>query len=121
MCGVKLYHFLEVQPYLRVGADVFLSPSVSLNKLKELADIEDFNPKEEMTEDNTKTKGSIYLDPGVRFAFNIYYPVQLYFQVTYSVNIYGLDSYKVINDYLKDCGYGHKNGLGIGGGVRLCF
>ncbi len=121
MCGVKLYHFLEVQPYLRVGADVFLSPSVSLNKLKELAYIEDFNPKEEMTEDNTKTKGSIYLDPGVRFAFNIYYPVQLYFQVTYSVNIYGLDSYKVINDYLKDCGYGHKNGLGIGGGVRLCF
>lgn len=121
MCGIKVYHFLEIQPYLRVGADVYGGSKVSLNKLKELAKIEGYTPKEDMTEDNTKTKAYLYLDPGVRFAFNIYYPVQIYTQVNYNVNIWGFDAYKVINDYLKDSGYGHSHGLGLAFGVRYCF
>lgn len=121
MCGIKIYHFLEIQPYLRIGADVYGGSKVSLEKLKELANIENYTPVEEMTEDNTKTKAYLYLDPGVRFAFNVYYPVQVYTQVNYNVNIWGFDAYKVINDYLKDCGYGHSHGLGLAFGVRCCF
>ena len=121
MCGIKIQHFLEIQPYLRVGVDAYLTPSVSLAKLNELAGIENYTPTETMTEENTKTKGSLYLDPGVRFAFNMYYPFQVYAQACYNINVWGLDSYKVINDYLKDCGYGHSNGFGLSFGVRYCF
>lgn len=120
MYGVKLYHFMEIQPFVRIGADM-MGKSMKLADYYELAECESQEPSDPYTLANTKNRYSIYLDPGVRVTFNVYYPVQIFFQANYSVNLFSSESYKLINDYLKDSGYGHGNGLGIGGGIKLCL
>lgn len=118
MFGIKLKQFAEIQPFLRGGIDmVSVSGDLDENALKALA----FNENYTITNESDLKKSSYgyYLDPGVRLTFNVIYPVQIFLQANYSVLLMGGDKYNIINKYFKDCGYGHTNGLGVGGGVRL--
>ena len=116
--GIKIKQFAELQPFIRGGADMLTtSPDVDENMLRTLALKENYVIKNE--NDLKKSTTAYYLDPGVRFIFNVVYPVQLYLQANYSFRLTGGDKYNIINNYLIDCGYGHSNGLGVGGGVRI--
>ena len=118
MFGIKIKQFAEIQPFLRGGIDMLTtSPDVDENMLRTLALKENYDIKNE--KDLKKSSSAYYLDPGVRLTFNVVYPVQLYLQANYSILLSGGDKYNIINNYLKDCGYGHSNGLGVGGGVRV--
>ena len=118
MFGIKLKQFAEIQPFLRGGIDmVSTSNDLDENALKALAFNENYTIKSES--DLKKSSYGYYLDPGVRLTFNVIYPVQIFVQANYSVLLMGGDKYTIINKYFKDCGYGHTNGLGVGGGVRL--
>lgn len=96
---------------------VSTSPAVEEETLKDLAVIEDYTIQKE--EDLKKSSSSWYLDPGIRLTFNVVYPVQLYLQANYSIGFGGGDKYNILNKYFTDCGYGHTNGLGVGGGIRI--
>ena len=120
MFGIKIKQFAEIQPFLRGGIDmVSTSTTVELdeNNLKFLANIENYTIKSES--DLKKSSNAYYLDPGIRLTINVVYPVQLFVQANYSVLLTGGDKYNILNNYFKDSGYGHSNGLGVGGGVRL--
>ena len=120
MFGIKIKQFAEIQPFIRGGIDmVSANTTMELDEkaLKSLAAIEDYNIKNE--NELTKSSNAYYLDPGVRMVFNVIYPVQIYLQANYSVLLSGDDKYNIINKYMIDGGYGHSNGLGVGGGVRV--
>lgn len=118
MFGIKIKQFLEIQPFIKGGIDmVSTSPAVEEETLKDLAVIEDYTIQKE--EDLKKSSSSWYLDPGIRLTFNVVYPVQLYLQANYSIGFGGGDKYNILNKYFTDCGYGHTNGLGVGGGIRI--
>lgn len=120
MFGIKIKQFVEIQPFLRGGIDmVSASTTVELDEttLKALAAMEDYTIKSES--DLKKTSNAYYLDPGIRLTLNLIYPVQVFVQANYSILLTGGDKYNIMNNYFKDCCYGHSNGLGIGGGIRL--
>lgn len=118
--GLRIKQVFELQGFIKVGWDM-MGADVDQNKLQKLAEKIGYTPKKAIDEKNAKQRSSLFVDPGVRMIFNIVYPVQLFAQANYSVNIYSTDAYKIINTYLKDCGCGHGNGLGVGAGVRVCF
>ena len=116
--GIKIKQFAELQPFIRGGIDMLTtSADVDENMLRTLAITENYVIKNE--NDLKKSSSAYYLDPGIRLTFNVIYPVQLYLQANYSILLTGGDKYNIINNYFKDCGYGHSNGLGIGGGLRI--
>ncbi|MBQ7533529.1 MAG: hypothetical protein IJT45_07545 [Bacteroidales bacterium] len=120
MFGIKIKQFVEIQPFLRGGIDmVSASTTVELDEttLKALSAMEDYTIKSES--DLKKTSNAYYLDPGIRLTLNLIYPVQVFVQANYSILLTGGDKYNIMNNYFKDCGYGHSNGLGVGGGLRL--
>ena len=118
MFGIKIKQFAEIQPFIRGGIDMLTtSPDINENNLRAMALTENYVIKNE--NDLKKSSSAYYLDPGIRLTFNVVYPVQLYLQANYSILLTGGDKYNIINNYLKDCGYGHANGLGVGGGLRI--
>lgn len=120
MFGIKIKQFAEIQPFLRGGIDmVSASTTIELDEtaLKSMAAIENYTIKNE--KDLKKSSTAYYLDPGIRLTINVVYPVQLFVQANYSILLTGGDKYNIMNNYFKDCGYGHSNGLGVGGGLRL--
>lgn len=118
MFGIKIKQFVEIQPFLRGGIDmVNVSGDLDENALKAIAFNENYTIKNES--DLNKSSYAYFLDPGIRLTLNVIYPVQIYLQANYSIGFGGGDKYNIINNYFKDCCYGHSNGLGVGGGVRL--
>lgn len=117
MFGIKLKQFAEIQPFLRGGIDMLSAGDIDEMALRALAVIENYTIKND--NDLAKSTNAYYLDPGIRLTFNVIYPVQLYLQANYSILLTGGDKYNIINKYLINCGYGHSNGLGVGGGVRI--
>ena len=118
MFGIKIKQFAEIQPFLRGGIDmVSVSGDLDETALKAIAANENYTIKKES--DLKKSSNGYYLDPGIRLTLNVIYPVQIFVQANYSILLTGGDKYNIINNYMKDCGYGHSNGLGVGGGVRL--
>ena len=117
MFGIKIKQFAEIQPFLRGGIDMLSAGDIDEMALRALAVIENYTIKND--NDLAKSTNAYYLDPGIRLTFNVIYPVQLYLQANYSILLTGGDKYNIINKYLINCGYGHSNGLGVGGGVRI--
>lgn len=120
MVGLKFWHMMEIQPFFRVGGDM-IGRNMKVKEMQDLAKLEDYTFKEELDDKKVKNTYSVFVDPGLRVVFSLWYPVQLYAHVNYSFNIYSMEPYQVINDYLKDCGYGHDKGLGVAAGLRVCF
>lgn len=120
MFGIKIKQFAEIQPFLRGGIDMIsTSTDIKDDNLKLMAAEEEYTIKSE--NDLSKSTTGYYLDPGLRVAVNVIYPVQIYLQANYSILLTAGDKYNIINKYLQNCGYGHTNGLGVGGGVRVMF
>ena len=120
MYGFKIGHTFEIQPYLKVGGDM-ISAGIDEKKLKHLAEFEHYTPEEAINKDNASNQYAVFVEPGARLTYNLWYPLQLFVQVNYSAIVYEVEAYKIINKYLKDCGYGHDAGAGFGGGIRICL
>lgn len=120
MFGIKIKQFAEIQPFLRGGIDmVSVSGDMDEFALKALAFNENYTITSKSDSDLKKSSTAYYLDPGIRLTFNVIYPVQAYLQANYSILLMGGDKYNIMNKYFIDCGYGHSNGLGVGGGIRI--
>ena len=98
-----------------------ISANIDEKKLKHLAQFENYTPSEPIDKDNAKNQYAVFVEPGARLTYNLWYPVQLFVQVNYSAIVYEVEAYKIINQYLKDSGYGHDAGAGFGGGIRVCL
>lgn len=119
MFGIKIKQFAEIQPFLRGGIDLVNTPDLDELALKAMAANENYTITSKSDSDLKKSYTAYFLDPGIRLTVNVVYPVQVYLQANYSILLMGGDKYNIMNKYFIDCGYGHSNGLGIGGGVRL--
>lgn len=123
MMGIKIKQFCELQPFISVGMDLVSIKGHKLNyeQMNNLAALEEYEMTTEFTEKTAKSTSSYMLEPGVRLTFNVIYPIQFYVQAKYSMLLNPDNAYNVINNYIKDCGYGHDKGLGVGGGIRICL
>ena len=122
MLGVKLGHVGELQPFVRFGYETYTTPAdVKAAHIRKMAKMEGYTINDEITDDNATHNHAYILEPGMRMAFNVFYPLQMYVQVVYSTVLSASDTYKIVNKYTKNFGYGHEKGLGLGAGFRLCF
>ncbi len=119
-CGLKVKQVMEFQPFINVGLDIIdphgFDNSVLTNLSKAVLG-ETIN----FTDKTAKQTFGLFIDPGMRIVFNCGYPFQLFIQANYSVGIMQWDAYKVLNEYAKQCGYGHGMGLGAAAGVKWTF
>lgn len=104
MCGLKLKQVMEFQPMINVGADMPI-----------------YHGSVNLTKEQKKTNYGIFIDPGMRIAFNCGYPFQLFVQADYSVMVMQGATYKDLNSTLKFCGNERKMGLGVAFGGKWTF
>lgn len=120
--GIRMGKVGEIQPFIRFGYDFYdFKGDLKAWHLRRMAAYEDYTITDELTDDNATKNHAWYMEPGCRIAFNVLYPVQLYVQVVYSKVIKASDTYTILNNYTRNYGYGHEKGLGVGGGIRICF
>lgn len=119
-CGLKVKQVMEFQPFINVGLDIIVPHGFDNSVLTNLSTAvlgETIN----FTDKTAKQTFGLFIDPGMRIVFNCGYPFQLFIQANYSVGIMQWDAYKVLNEYAKQCGYGHGMGLGAAAGVKWTF
>ena len=122
MISIQMGKVGEFQPFIRFGYDFYdFKGNLKAAHLKRMAQIEEYTIKDDINDDNATRNHAYYMEPGCRVAFNVLYPVQLYVQVVYSKVIKATDTYTILNNYTRNFGYGHEKGLGVGGGIRICF
>ena len=119
-CGLKVKQVVEFQPFINIGLDMIVPHGFDNSVLTNLSTAvlgETIN----FTDKTAKQTFGLFIDPGMRIVFNCGYPFQLFIQANYSVGIMQWDAYKVLNEYAKQCGYGHGMGLGAAAGVKWTF
>jgi len=119
-CGLKVKQVMEFQPFINVGLDIIVPHGFDNSVLTNLSTAvlgETIN----FTDKTAKQTFGLFIDPGMRIVFNCGYPFQLFIQANYSVGIMQWNAYKVLNEYAKQCGYGHGMGLGTAAGVKWTF
>lgn len=119
-CGLKVKQVIEFQPFINVGLDIIVPHGFDNSVLTNLSTAvlgETIN----FTDETARQTYGLFIDPGMRIVFNCGYPFQLFIQANYSVGIMQWDAYKVLNEYAKQCGYGHGMGLGAAAGVKWTF
>ena len=119
-CGLKVKQVMEFQPFINVGLDIIVPHGFDNSVLTNLSTAvlgETIN----FTDKTAKQTFGLFIDPGMRIVFNCGYPFQLFIQANYSVGIMQWNAYKVLNEYAKQCGYGHGMGLGAAAGVKWTF
>ncbi len=119
-CGLKVKQVMEFQPFINVGLDIIVPHGFDNTVLTSLSTAvlgETIN----FTDKTAKQTFGLFIDPGMRIVFNCGYPFQLFIQANYSVGIMQWDAYKVLNEYAKQCGYGHGMGLGVAAGMKWTF
>jgi len=103
--GFLLFHVIEIQPFVNLGVDMSFGNLLNISSSSE----------------KQKFAPAAFVNPGVKLSINCGYPFQLYFQADSPIPFYQSDDYKKVNQYLIDCGYGHKIGIGLYGGFRWNF
>ena len=119
-CGLKVKQVVEFQPFINIGLDMIVPHGFDNSVLTNLSTAvlgETIN----FTDKTAKQTFGLFIDPGMRIVFNCGYPFQLFIQANYSVGIMQWNAYKVLNEYAKQCGYGHGMGLGAAAGVKWTF
>ena len=119
-CGLKVKQVVEFQPFINIGLDMIVPHGFDNSVLTNLSTAVLDNTIN-FTEKTAKQTFGLFIDPGMRIVFNCGYPFQLFVQANYSVGIMQWDAYKVLNEYAKQCGYGHSMGLGVAAGVKWTF
>ena len=102
--GLHALRWLEIMPYITLGADVFTLPK-------------------EITEINKKASATAFLiEPGLRVGFQVAYPVSLFVKGGYDILVEpavgGNNYYSLINAIAKNP---HKSGLFVDFGIRVGF
>ena len=96
--GFHLTRFFELAPYAAIGMEHIGSSST------------------DKSDDRFMRESALLLEPGVRAAVNVAYPLQIVTKAYYDVLALQGSTYKMYNTYV-----GHKSGLGFQIGVKWTF
>ena len=92
--GLHALRWLEVMPYLTVGADTYSVP------------------------EGYDSASAVVLEPGLRIAFQVAYPVSLFLKGGYDLKLSGSENYQIINAAVKNP---HTSGVFVDFGFRIGF
>lgn len=92
--GLHALRWLEVMPYLTVGADTYSVP------------------------EGYDSASAVVLEPGLRIAFQVAYPVSLFLKGGYDLKLSGSENYQIINEAVKNP---HTSGVFVDFGFRIGF
>lgn len=110
--GIRPIRYLEFAPYILVGID-------GININGEDTDDEDTDDEED---DESFSKKIAYTGSvGIRMNLNIYYPLQIFGALDYSMILSEGSIYKLRNEILNTKDLGRKNGIGFNIGIKYVF
>lgn len=125
--GFHFWHSLEIRPYVMLGVEMPMlldtgTPEDPTESMEIFAP--NYYHKEDPTvEDLTKTFGTnITGTAGVRFTFNIHYPLQVYLGAEYTYGYLLSDWDKDLNSMImKSIDINQKSNFGLYAGLKWCF